>query len=152
MIKYYEELDWPEVPSEFCITDENYMISNFAHCHPVQEYLFYRQYNNYNSTLHEILQPLFQFDIKGRIFYQIVKKGISIHKDIGRKIIYNYILDQGGDNVYTKFYNEDKVTEEFSICIPANRWHTLDTSYYHNVIGIERPRIAISIYEKFTNT
>lgn len=152
MITYYEELNWPTVPDDFCITDEQYMIDHFIHSHPVEDYLFYRQYKYNNSILTNHLQPLFDFDITNRIFYQIIKKGISTHKDIGRKIIYNYILDQGGDDVYTNFYKEDKETQSFSVKIPLHTWHTLDTTYYHNVVGIERPRVAISVYEKLTDS
>jgi hypothetical protein len=148
MKQFYEEFDWHNIPIDFCITDENYMINNFQHSHPYLDYPFYRQYKNHDNILRKKLQPLFNFDIHGRIFYQIVKKGISVHKDTGRKIIYNYLLDQGGDNVYTKFYSEDKSTEIFSVKIPLKKWHKIDTSFYHNVIGIERPRISICVYEK----
>jgi len=148
----YEELDWPQVPAEFCITNEEFMIKNFIHSHPVDHYLYYRQYKYNSNTLVKILQPLFNFDIRGRIFYQIIKKGISTHKDIGRKIIYNYILDTGGEEVFTRFYEEDKVTESLSVKIPLHKWHKLDTTHYHNVTGIERPRVAISVYEKLTDS
>jgi hypothetical protein len=149
MIQYYEEINWPNVPLEFCITDENYMVKYFENSHPYPDYPYYRQYKCKDNILKEKLQPLFNFDITGRIFYQIIKKGISTHKDVGRKIIYNYLLDTGGADVYTNFYDEDKVTELFSVRIPVHTWHKMDVSYYHNVIGIEVPRVAISIYERF---
>lgn len=149
MLTYYEELSWPKVPQEFCITDETFMIEQFQPAHPYPDYPYYRQFKCYNNTLYEKLQPLFDFNIRDRIFYQIVKHGISTHKDTGRKIIYNYLLDTGGDNVYTNFYDENKTTEVFSVKIPSQTWHRLDVSYYHNVINIQKPRIAISIYEKF---
>ncbi len=146
---FYEELNWPKVPKEFCVIDENYMIENFQHSHPFLEYPFYRQYKCKNNTLTEKLQPLFNFDIKERVFYQIIKKGISTHKDVGRKIIYNYILDTGGSDVHTNFYAEDKITELFSIKIPSHTWHKMDVSFFHNVVGIEKPRVAISIYQRY---
>lgn len=149
MITYYQELHWSGIPENFYITDESYMITHFVNSHPYPDYPYYRQYKCKDNTLKEKLQPLFDFDITDRIFYQIVKKGISIHKDVGRKIIYNYLLDTGGPDVYTNFYNEDKETELFSVKIPVRTWHKMDVSYYHNVIGIESPRIAISIYERF---
>lgn len=149
MNNFYQELNWPQIPEEFCITDENILEDICQPAHPVPDYLFYRQYKFNNSTLRNTLQPLFNFDITGRIFYQIIKKGISTHKDVGRKIIYNYVLEQGGSEVYTNFYDEDKITELFSVNIPANKWHQMDVSYYHNVIGIEIPRVAISVYERF---
>jgi hypothetical protein len=149
MKHFYEELNWPEIPIDFCVTNENYMINNFQHSHPYPDYPFYRQYKNNDNTLRKKLQPLFDFDITGRIFYQIIKKGISTHKDVGRKIIYNYILDAGGDQVYTNFYAEDKTTELFSVKIPAHTWHKMDVSFFHNVVGIETPRVAISVYKSY---
>lgn len=74
MTAIYEELNWPKVPEEFCITDEEFMINNFIHSHPVDHYLYYRQYKYNNNTLVKFLQPLFDFNIEGRIFYQIIKK------------------------------------------------------------------------------
>lgn len=146
---YYEELNWPKVPNEYCITDEKYMIDTLIHSHPYPDYPFYRQYRCNTNALAKNLQPFFDFDITGRVFYQIIKKGISTHKDVGRKLIYNYILDQGGDNVQTNFYEEDKTTESFSIKIPLHTWHKMDVSFYHNVVGIENPRIAISVYQNY---
>lgn len=146
---FYEALDWPKIPNEYCIIDEQYMIDNFIHSHPYPDYPYYRQYNCNDNTLKRKLQPLFNFDITGRIFYQIIKKGIDTHKDVGRKIIYNYILNQGGNDVYTKFFNEDKVTEKFSIKIPKHTWHKMDVSFFHNVTGIETPRVAISVYKGY---
>jgi hypothetical protein len=151
MNTFYKILDWPKVPSQYCITNESILESTYHPAHPVKDYMFYRQYNCNDNTLVELLQPFFEFDITKRIFYQIIKKGISTHKDIGRKIIYNYLLDTGGTDVYTKFYDEDKTTEMFSVNIPVHTWHQMDVSYYHNVVGVETPRVAISIYSPYIN-
>ena len=147
----YKKLDWDKLPEKYSITDEQYMIENLRHVHPVPEYIYYRSYMYNCNTLCRLLQPLFNFDITNRIFIQIVKKGISIHKDVGRSKIYNYLLDTGGDNVYTRFYDEDKETELFKINIPLHTWHQLDVTGYHNVTGIEKDRISITIYESLSS-
>ena len=143
-------LDWPKLSEAYHLTDEQVIDKTLPHAHPVLHYEYYRQYMYNNNTLVQELQPLFNFDITNRIFIQIVKKGISIHKDVGRSKIYNYLLDTGGDNVYTRFYDEDKETELFKINIPLHTWHQLDVTGYHNVTGIEKDRISITIYESFS--
>lgn len=148
MNNFYQELAWPIIPNEYNIAEERILENICTPAHPVPDYLYYRQYKLNDNTFEQMMQPLFDFDIHSRVFYQIVKKGISTHKDVGRKIIYNYLIDAGGDDVYTNFYADDKTTDLFSVKIPTHTWHKMDVSFYHNVIGIERPRIAISIYER----
>ena len=149
MNKYYEEVELPQVPEWFNIRSEQEFIDKgFTPCHPYPEYQLYRQYKlDRMNELEEILQPHFQFDLRGRIFYQIVRDKIAIHKDTGRVEIFNYIFDAGGDNVYTHFLDEDKETEVFKVSIPERTWHKMDVSYYHTVTGITSERIALSVYE-----
>jgi hypothetical protein len=142
-------LNWPQLPVEYHITEEAVMDKTLLPAHPFPHYQYYRQYNYNYSILEDHLQPLFNFDITNRVFIQIIKKGISIHKDTGRKIIYNYLIDTGGANVYTHFFDEDKKTELYSVNIPVNAWHKMDVSYYHNVTGITHNRIAITIYNTY---
>lgn len=150
MDTFCKMLDWPRLSKAYHLTDEQVMDKTLPHAHPAPHYEYYRQYMYNNNTLVQELQPLFDFDIKDRVFIQIIKKGISTHKDVGRKIIYNYLLDTGGDNVCTHFYDEDKTTELYKVNIPVHTWHHMDVSHYHNVTGIERNRIAISVYESFS--
>lgn len=149
MNKFYKTINWPDIPSEYHITDEATMIESLHPAHPYPDYPYYRQYKYKSSELEKQLQPLFNFDITGRVFVQIVRSGIDIHKDTGRTIIYNYILETGGDNVYTRFFDEDQETELYKINIPKHTWHQLDVTYFHDVVGIEKDRVAISVYESF---
>lgn len=150
MDRFCKMLDWPKLSEAYHLTDEQVMDKTLPHAHPVPHYEYYRQYMYNNNILVQELQPLFDFDIKDRVFIQIIKKGISTHKDVGRKIIYNYLLDTGGDNVYTHFYDEDKTTELYKVNLPVHTWHQMDVTHYHNVTGIEHDRIAISVYESFS--
>ena len=40
--------------------------------------------------------------------YQIIREGIHIHRDIGRNVAFNYLLDTGGTNSKTCFYNDNQ--------------------------------------------
>ena len=67
-----------------------------------------------------------------------------IHVD-QRDVAYNYIIDPGGDDVYTCFYDEDlNIIEKHKI--EPYQWHKLDVTVLHNVVGMTRPRIALTIY------
>jgi hypothetical protein len=68
------------------------------------------------------------------------------HKDRKTLTKFCYILDPGGDNVETRFYDEHdpaKVIE--SVVIQPHRWHILKVDCYHSVHGIEPNRVRFSI-------
>jgi hypothetical protein len=70
---------------------------------------------------------------------------LPIHKDTNRYVAYNYIIDPGGDDVYTCFY-DDNHNLISKTKIEVNRWHKLDVRTFHNVEGMTRPRIALTVY------
>ena len=70
---------------------------------------------------------------------------LPVHKDTNRHVAYNYIIDQGGDEVYTCFYDDDQNLIE-KVNIETGRWHKLDVQTFHNVEGMTRPRIALTVY------
>lgn len=111
--------------------------------------LFPKKSNNYkavraNQKLQEYVQDI--LPKKVIVCCQIIKSDLEIHKDIIRSIAYNYIIDPGGFSVKTCFY-DDSYTVLDCHCIDTNRWHSLDVSINHNVINIERPRIAITCFD-----
>lgn len=77
--------------------------------------------------------------------YQLVWTGLRIHKDNGRLEAFNYLLNSGGENIKTLFYDDDKQCLHEEI-IPLQRWHRIDTSQYHNVlVQPNQIRLAISL-------
>jgi hypothetical protein len=82
------------------------------------------------------------------------------HCDRARKVSINYILQTGGDNVRTCFFNEkrkgtdltaaenltyDQLTRNFDVCLPYNTWHSFDVQTYHSVENIESTRVLFSL-------
>jgi len=104
---------------------------------------WYKNYKVHTATdnLKEFLK---QFFINHNIQVHIIENTLYMHRDYGRSIAFNYIIDSGGNDVETCFYNNDR-SLLFSIKIEEHRWHRLDVSILHNVINLERPRIAITI-------
>lgn len=105
------------------------------------------EYQSFAATqpLQEYTKSL--FDFSHNTLVQIIKDNLGLHKDFCRKQAYNYILEPGGDNVLTCWYNEEKNLIE-SHCIDAHRWHKLNVDVFHNVENITKSRIAITINDK----
>lgn len=82
------------------------------------------------------------------------------HCDRFRKTAINYIMQTGGDNVYTCFYkklrNNDNLSEaanslysevtlDDKIKLPAKTWHAYNVQQYHSVEGITDTRLIFSL-------
>ena len=82
------------------------------------------------------------------IQYQIIRKGIPIHKDAkDRKVAINYLLSTGGNDVATTVYDENKITVLQQEIIRPGEWHYLLTNKFHGIDGqtFNSDRVAISV-------
>jgi len=80
---------------------------------------------------------------------QLILDNQGVHIDYKRTVVYNYIIETGGPNVTTSFYNNlEKSKKIESVCIEPLRWHKLLVFVPHQVEGMIRKRIAISAWEK----
>lgn len=144
---YTKILKWKLIPDN--LIEKNFeQIKLLPDVSPYPEYENFRQYKITDQSLLNYLQQFFKFNVNDRSFYQIIKDGIVTHIDIDRKIIFNYLIDAGGNDVHTIWYKDDKKTENFKIKIPIKIWHCMDVSTYHTVKGITGTRIAISVFER----
>jgi hypothetical protein len=76
---------------------------------------------------------------------QIIKNASIIHKDKnGVRFRLTYLIEPGGDNVLTKFYNDDQ-EEIDSIQIEPFRWHLFDATVFHNVVNIQPGKLRFAI-------
>ena len=74
--------------------------------------------------------------------FQIATADMPLHKDKNSTVKLIYVLDTGGDNVITSFYNQQK-QKLHSIKVEANCWYLLKTDVWHCVEGITSPRFSI---------
>jgi hypothetical protein len=95
------------------------------------------------DELREYLQALFPECTKFR--YQTLVHGVPVHKDRGRTTAINFILDTGGPNVQTIWYESDQTTPAGSVVLPAKQWHELQVDTHHTVMNIEGRRFAITV-------
>jgi hypothetical protein len=91
----------------------------------------------------------------------INRKESGAHSDATRNFTVIYLLDPGGDNVVTSFYQEKNqplnrphktfvddyslLTKLATVCIKPRTWTVLNSTILHGVENIQRPRIAIQI-------
>lgn len=142
MINYNLELDNIDLTVKTALEWISALIRNDPEYQGAPSYSIY-----FPPELEEMLLPIFG---KGYRFgiQTIAPPSVSIHKDGSRLRCYNYLLDPGGKNVETCFYDDDG-KEFYKEVIPSNTWHLLtDTQTYHNVRNIETTRIAITVYEQ----
>lgn len=100
--------------------------------------------------LFEVTQPLKDFtksifDFEHNTKVQRIHNTLYIHKDFNRIKAFNYIIEQGGDNVETCFYNDKFELIEQHV-IEKHRWHVLNVDVFHNVRNVNRPRIALTVH------
>jgi hypothetical protein len=71
-------------------------------------------------------------------------KNMPIHKDQVTKIKINYLIVPGGENVLTRFYDDNyELTHELQI--EPFRWHLLDGSVHHEVINIDPDKYRFAV-------
>lgn len=75
----------------------------------------------------------------------VLHNGIKIHKDYGRKLALNYVIDNGGQNACTKWYDENKITVLHEEKIKSRSWHKFNTAVFHGIDNIEKNIIRIGI-------
>ena len=137
----FKYLDLPCIPRHlYCEIYNSVMTNNNYFTSP--DISYYRIYAA-NSTLNGFVRKL--IPNAKIVSVQIIRTGIPIHTDIGRTEAINYIITTGGDDVYTCFYAEDNLEQKYKI--ETERWHWLNVSVPHQVIGLDNnnPRVAITV-------
>lgn len=77
--------------------------------------------------------------------FQIITGDLAMHKDRGTKIKMNYLIQTGGDDVLTEFFDDDQQTKLASYNIVADRWHIFKADTYHSVTNIAPGQVRFSI-------
>ena len=146
---YIEYIDYPEIPKELLLTTQ--AISNLPNTDTPSNFSHFKT-KEVNSELRDWLETTFQFNFGCQ--YQIISPGIPIHTDIGRNVVYNYIIEPGGTEVRTVVYgskNKDDIIQ--SEIIQSNRWHRLEVAHYHSVENInpDSLRFAVSVIPRIAS-
>lgn len=112
---------------------------------------FTQKYASYEApvTLHNFIQPYFDYPVL--VKYQVIKKSLGSHIDLGKSTIkYNYLLDTGG-SCKTRWWNDvaEKATD--MLCEVESKpfvWHSLNVAIPHSVTEPTTPRISVTVTKK----
>ena len=142
-MKLFEYIDLPKIPEY--LTQEIYNSINNPDAFPGKSKIY---------SIHDGTKPLYEFvhqyfDSNYLVQAQQIIGGteLPMHTDFRRNCTYNFLIDCGGEDVYTSFYNEDRTLIERHKIEPF-RWHLLNTSVLHGVTGTElgRNRVGVSVF------
>jgi hypothetical protein len=99
-----------------------------------------------NSELNDYLKTIFNFEFKS--FYHIINNEMVKHIDTGRTLGINYLLNSGGIDVTTEFYDKQDPEQLLgSVVFPERRWYMLNVSLPHAVSAksiVDRFAIALT--------
>lgn len=136
MIRY---LNLPKLPDSL-LKQINFNIDEYEKKFQVNDYIWTDSFNKeVNAWCQENICADMYFA------FQIMNGNLGIHKDFGTKTKLIYLLELGGDNVITNFYEDDKVTVTHSYVIESHRWHILKADSYHSVTNVEPGKCRFSI-------
>jgi len=120
-----------------------------------------------NQIVDDVYSPYFKSKCRG--MFALMKNrypgSVShtpIHTDRGRNMAINWILETGGDDVTTTFYNKerkshltyhkratnyriDQVKKEYAACLPKETWMAFNVQKVHSVENISTTRKMFSI-------
>lgn len=149
MTEYVRYLNIPIVPDNIILKTaeeiealESVWPSNFEH---PERFLLKK---NANKDLEEFLRPYFDFDITAKVYYQIIRSRSPRHIDFNRSSCYNYIINTGGQEVSTSWFNLKNIELlEHKEIIPSQVWHKIKVDIPHAVQGITQERFALTVFE-----
>lgn len=161
-MNYFEYLDTLPLVSSDLLNEVRYVASNSKSTFVDTKHSTYQIYS-LHGKIAEFTKSIFNF--KHSVSVQVIKNGVPVHVDIGRKVAYNYIIETGGSNVLTAYFNIDDFIQDrnnrhlklfpkldcpfaeplYTVCIESNRWHKLNVSLPHTVLNIESERMAITV-------
>lgn len=141
--EYFEKISLPNIPNELINSLEE--IETFRNVYPNKS--FSHTYASYEvpSRLHEFLCQYFDYSICVR--YQIIKNKLPVHIDKGTTEKFNYIIDPGGEEVKTRWWDDllDPKHIRCEFVLEKNEWYYLNVSLPHDITEIVSPRISITV-------
>lgn len=143
-MKHIEYLDLPPVPERFIKTIEEIIALPLKEMTDVPN-AYHNVFNTryVEEDLNDWLKTIFDFPMYAQ--YQLIYRGIPVHKDKSDRLIaYNYLLATGGENVITTIYDDNMKLLQLER-LQLQRWHRIETGYFHGVHGIAVNSIRCSI-------
>lgn len=137
--RYIQYLQLPNVP--------DYLIKNLQN--KFGDYQAKSEYKNYvwSDTFNEEINAWCKEKICDDMYwgFQIIKGDLDKHKDQGTKTKLIYLIENGGEQVYTRFWKDDGETLLDEYIIDTHRWHILKADSMHSVENMRSGAVRFSI-------
>jgi hypothetical protein len=139
--RYIQYLNLPQIPKEiFDTIPTDFSLYESKYKAKIDTYMWT---DSHNQQLNEWCQTNICPDMY--FAFQIITGDMGMHKDIGTRVKINYLVQTGGDNVLTEFFDDDQTTQLASYTIDAHRWHILKADTYHGVTNVAPGQVRFSI-------
>ena len=140
MIRY---LNFPQIPPELISTlsknVDDYQTKGFGL--PYQSATEYYWWSDDNN---EKINAWCKENISRDMYFAFqFMKNLPIHKDVVTKVKLSYIVDPGGDDVTTTFYDEKRAVTHSYVIEPL-RWHVLNVGNFHSVSNVSGQRFSVT--------
>ena len=102
---------------------------------------------NWSESHNEELNTWCKEHISSSLYFafMLTKGDLLVHKDVGTVIKLNYVINPGGGNVVTKFWDNDKKNILAEYEIEPHKWHIFNSNTFHSVHGIEKNQTRFSV-------
>lgn len=130
---YYHYVNLPRLPNEI-IEKINFNFDEYSAPITRGEPGIYTWSDSFNQEVNAWCQANICADVYWA--FQIIRGDLDAHKDIGTKTKFVYLLETGGDQVSTRWFDDDHNLVD-SIVLEAHRWHILKVDAYHDVVGVK---------------
>lgn len=77
--------------------------------------------------------------------FQIIRGDLKPHTDNVTQVKLTYLVETGGPNVVTEWYDQDHVTVIDSVILEPHRWHILKVDTPHGVKNTVADSVRLSI-------
>ena len=145
---FITQLNFDQIPAHLLLTrsqieEQLHRVTLYQSNGDVYDADWYRVYTC-NDALMDYIKHTMPFDVQ-YVEYVISDRAIPMHRDLGRVRALNYVLETGGVNVATKFYNDDKRVMLEYVC-DTHTWYELNVGAYHSVAEPQpNPRFLLSV-------
>lgn len=106
------------------------------------EYGNYRWTDSFNKEVDEWCKENICADMYWG--FQIMTGDVPKHMDVGTKTKLSFLVDPGGKNIRTCFWDEHEILLLNEYIIPPRQWHILKADTKHSVEGVTGTRFSVT--------
>jgi hypothetical protein len=140
--KYYRYINLPKIPQSI-VESINLNFDQYEKKDAGNHGDIYKWSDSFNSEVNHWCKANICDDMWWA--FQFIRGDLKPHIDVVTKYKFVYLLDTGGTDVITKWYNDDQTEIVDSVVLEPLRWHILKVDTWHSVQGVAPGQTRYSI-------